>query len=147
MSRIDYVKAFPSAGVRRRKESRTPKRPGTTAGNPRATSHERLAGQERRIRPSAHTGAGGGDGLVSKGEVHAWYRGRQCIATAPLPGAPFACEDSGVPCGHAMKPPQCARAQSRSPALNWAYTPVRVRILLLRRAGDSAELVADARYP
>jgi hypothetical protein len=142
MSRIDYAKAFPSIGVRRKKESRTPKRPGTAAGNPRAISHERLAGQERRRRPSAHTGAGGGDGLASKGEVHAWYRGRQCIATAPLRGRrSHAGGRIGGPRGDALKSPRCARAQTPPPGPSWTYTNVRAWTPLLRRTGDSAELV------
>lgn len=104
MSRIDYARAFSSPGVRRKKESRTPKRPGTTAGNPRATSHERLAGQERRRRSSAHTGAGGGGGLAGKHKARAWYPGRQCIATAPLPGAPFACQVGAISLRSAVAP-------------------------------------------
>ena len=104
MSRIDYARAFSSPGVRRKKESRTPKRPGTTAGNPRATSHERPAGQERRRRSSAHTGAGGGGGLAGKHKARAWYPGRQCIATAPLPGAPFACQAGAISLRPAVAP-------------------------------------------
>ena len=104
MSRIDYARAFSSPGIRRKKESRTPKRPGTTAGNPRATSHERLTGQERRRRSSAYTGAGGGDGLAGKRKARAWYPSRQCIATAPLPGAPFACQVGTISLRPAVAP-------------------------------------------
>ncbi len=118
MSRIDYARAFSSPGIRRKKESRTPKRPGTTAGNPRATSHERLTGQERRRRSSAYTGAGGGDGLAGERKARAWYPSRQCIATAPLPGAPFACQVGAISLWSAATPVRTGDAGLPAPYLH-----------------------------
>ena len=145
MSRIDYAMVFSSLGIRRKKEARTPKRPGTTAGNPRATSHERLAGQERRRRSSAYTGAGGGDGLAGKHKARAWYPSRQCIATAPLPGAPFACQVRAISLRSAAAPVRTGDDQPvRAPSCT--YTNGRGKIPLLCQTGDSAELMADTRY-
>jgi len=94
MSRIGHVKAFSSAAIRRRKEVRTPKRPGTAAGNPRAISHERLAVQERRRRLSAHTGAGGGGDLAGKRKRCTPGTAASVHCDGAPPGAPFAYQDA-----------------------------------------------------
>ena len=146
MSRIGHVKAFSSAAIRRRKEVRTPKRPGTAAGYPRATSHERLAVQERGRRLSAHTGAGGGGDLVGKEQVHAWYRGISALRRRPSGGAVRAPGQQGrlLITGRSHSAADrhkhaCLALAARMPADGGA-------ILLLRRTVDSAELMADARY-
>jgi hypothetical protein len=144
MSRIDYARAFSSPGIRRKKESRTPKRPGTTAGNPRATSHERLTGQERRRRSSAYTGAGGGDGLAGKRKARAWYPSRQCIATAPLPGAPFACQVGAISLWPAAAPVRTGDAGLPGPYLHLYQRTGQDPALA--PDGDSAEVMADTRY-
>jgi hypothetical protein len=77
-----------------------------------------LPDQECRRRSSAHIGAGGGDLARQKDRCTPGTHGRQCIATAPLPGAPFACPDtSGRRDRHAMKLPRCARPSPARPAL------------------------------
>jgi hypothetical protein len=147
MSRIGHVKAFSSAAIRHRKEVRTPKRPGTAAGNPGATSHERLAVQERRRRLSAHTGAGGGGGLAGERRGARLVPRHQCIATAPLRGRRSHTGTAGLPLITGRSHSAADRHTDACPALAARMPGGRGAILLLRRTVDSAELVAGRTLP
>lgn len=117
MLRIGHVKAFSSAAVRRRKEARTPKRPGTAAGThaPPATRGlpTRNAGDVLAPTPAQAEAA-----IWSAKETGARLVPRhQCIATAPLRGRRSRTGTARPPFDHRPRSPRCGPAYPRPPAL------------------------------